>query len=300
MTSTDLLYAFGSDPELFGRILAVHALSDLFATLAEPLFATLTLGVTHDDVSSGRAASIARGVAVTLTAEGAVLAGGHSVVAKDTFASLSVVGQTTQTPPSAEVHVNDVIILSKPLGSGLALSAERLGVAGAPELGEVYDTMASSNRIAADSLSRVQQTETSEVSPIRKITDVSGFGFLHAVRQVAGNSRVKIVADAVPLGPGVADFVEAQAWSGLLDANLMESSGFTAYQPGVNGGLLQFALNDPQTSGGLLAVVSPASAGVQDLVDGGVFWIVGSVEESACALGIEIVPGRIGATGGPE
>lgn len=288
ITTIDVLYAFGDDPERFGRILAVHALSDLFATLGDPLCATLALGVTHDDVDTGRASAIARGVARALVEEGTVLAGGHTVVSTDTFAGLSVVGHPRAVPASGNVCTGDVILLSKPLGSGLAITAERYGVAGQVDLEGMYAIMSESNRTAADRLVSLQHGEQEQDGLIRRITDVSGFGFLDALKQLVGDARVRIAAGDVPVGPGVPRFVDAQAWSALLDANLLESSGFTAYGRGVDGGLMQAVLNDPQTSGGLLAVAAPEALRVHDFVSSGVFTVVGVVEEVGGRLDIQI------------
>jgi selenide,water dikinase len=265
VVSADALYAFGVDAVTFGAIAATHALSDLYATLSEPVFGTVTLGVNRSAVTSGRAAGVLRGIRNAMSDAGARLAGGHTLIAHDIFAALTVVGGTPRIRPAGKVAPGDALVLSKPLGTGLALSAMRFGILAPDDLAEAEATMLRSNREAADWLVGAAGEGVDPL--VRAVTDVSGFGFLHALRTILSGGRVQIDAPALPMLRGVARWVDDQAWSSLLDANLADSLGHTTYSTPDQTALLQAVLNDPQTSGGLLAVIDPRAVEDDALAD---------------------------------
>ena len=114
--------------------------------------------------------------------------------------------------------------------------------------------MRESNRRTAELLSHVEEAVPGSV---RGVTDVSGFGLLEALRQIADNARVVLNADSIPRFSQTEHFIEAQAWSGLTDANRVYSNEYTSYGGDHAVHVMPILLNDPQTSGGLLALVSP-------------------------------------------
>lgn len=285
VATTDLLFALPGDPARFGRVAAVHALSDVFAALSEPLFATLALGVTHGDLKNGRAEGIIRGVEAALAENGAALAGGHTVLAQEAFVALSAVGRPRILAPLAPVEVGDAVILSKPLGSGLALTALRLSAITEAEVAPAFTGMTLSNRCAADVLVAAEQLQA---GCVHGVTDVSGFGFLEALSRLLGHATARVCAKTVPTWPCVPRLIADQAWSGLMDENILESDRFTTYEFGVRSQMV-WPLNDPQTSGGLLAVVTPELSASKSLLDDGGFRLVGYVESLGGECRIEVV-----------
>ncbi len=253
VTSVNMLYPVSDDPGTSGYIAGVHALSDLFATLSQPIYGVVTLGATFSDVSSGRASKLLGGVVEALHDHRAVIAGGHSVIAGETFVSVALTGRASVGVVADAIERGDVIVLWKRLGTGLALTARKLGVATEDELTEEYASMRESNESAARSLITLERNSPGAV---RAVCDVSGFGFLDALRHLIGAAVVDIPADRIPHFTLSEEFVHQHCWSALADANLLASQGYTSYELAPNDGFVPALLNDPQTSGGLLAVVS--------------------------------------------
>jgi selenide, water dikinase len=254
VTSIDSLYEFTDDPKAFGYIAGTHALSDLFAGLAQPIFATVALGLKPARQTIDASAML-EGLGAALDRDGAVLAGGHTYSVDEPIIVVSATGRTRLGSPDGTPRAGDVIILSKPLGTGLALAARALGVKSEVELALEFASMRESNAGAAERLFRAQCRAPGAV---RTVTDVSGFGFLDALRSISGEAEVVIESSQVPHFPLSEPLVSSQAWSGLADANLAKSIDYADYRGGADrAGFMPALLNDPQTSGGLLAIVAP-------------------------------------------
>ncbi len=281
--SVDLLYAFGDDYRLFGEIVVVHALSDIYATLARPRFAMLALGITRPDLAAGRGGLVVEGVAGALRREETLFAGGHTVIAEEVFAGISVVGEPSGSEVTGVPQPEDEVLLSKPLGVGLALTALHLGLASVRDLTAAYEIMVRSNARAAGVLAAVSVAVPGSV---HAVTDVSGFGFLGAIRHLASSCRVVVRLGAIPTIPGTDEWIRAQAVSGLADANVARSEDFTAYQVKGLSGSPRAVLNDPQTSGGLVAFVAPEIA--DRLEDSGEYVRVGFVDSTCDGTAVEV------------
>lgn len=272
--TVDLVYEFGSDARRFGEIAAVHSMSDIFASLSIPRCGIVTLGVTTADLRSGRAADALRGVVSGLSSEGASLAGGHTVFATEMFAGVTVIGGPAVSLSHSGAKPGDHILTSKPIGTGIALSAAQLGAATEEQLEQAYQWMLRSNAKAATLLGQAEQNTPGSV---RAVTDVSGFGMLAAVRTVVGSLSARIEFETVPVLQGAEEWICAQAVSSLGDANLVSADEFTEYAI-AEPFMAQTLLNDPQTSGGLLAVVAPFLSA--DLTASTEFAKVGRVEST--------------------
>lgn len=282
--SVDLLYLFGSDLHRFGAISAVHALSDIYASLSRPRFGMLALGLRMSDLTSGRAASLIRGVGSTLKREGAVFAGGHTAMANEIFASVSVVGDAPKARSTGRPSTGDIVLLSKPLGSGLALTALQLGAADDEKLSSAYDAMLRSNRLAADLVMATLEQQPGSVSGI---TDVSGFGFLNAIGHITASCEVHLEMSAVPTLAGTEEWLMQQATSSLTDANVVMTEAFTSYELAGGLGRAKAILNDPQTSGGLVVAATPAGSTI--LESSGHFAPVGRIDATGVGSRIIVV-----------
>ena len=253
--SVDLLYDFGLDPQILGWVAAVHALSDVYASLARPLAGTVSLGVTHADLLNGSAARILSGVAGAFAASGAAFAGGHTVYSENTFASVSVVGTNPRMPrPQPAPERSYSLMLSKPLGSGIYIAAARNDLIGVAEFEEFASTMRSSNALAAASLSRV---DLADVDGLGFVTDVSGFGLLGALSaRVPPGWTAEVQASEVPLLSRTLSFIDDHGLvTSLGDANWLRAHGSEGVSLHNLPQSMQLAFTDPQTSGGLLAAV---------------------------------------------
>ena len=253
-TSTDLVYPVCEDAEEFGYIAAVHSLSDLYAALATPLWATLAVGVTRRDVEHGLLGPIMQGVRSGIADNGGTMVGGHSAYSAETFAVVSVTG-LLESRPIVKVTTGDIVVLSKPLGVGIALAAQRMGLINSTDSYLEIQSMRRSNRDAAQSLQAMRQRYP---EAIKSVTDVSGFGLLAGLRSAAVGYRVMIDSTHVPSFPRTLELIRLGAASPLGDGNMLAAERSVLFEVPPSGlDEIRVLLNDPQTSGGLLAVVTP-------------------------------------------
>ena len=285
LITTDLLYSVCDDGEMFGYIAAVHAMSDIYAALGAPTFGCVTLCAGRADVDSGHAQAIMRGLAAALKDHDGLLAGGHTVDAGEPFVNVTVGGFDLGYSASKPVRSGDVILLSKPLGSGVALAGRKLGVVTDDDLAPEYGRMRIGNDRAAAALRRVIDDQPDAV---RGVTDVSGFGLLDALSMIARSVMIEIQGDSIEAYPHAVDLISEQAWSGLADSNLLHTLEFTTYDSNAERSHLPILLNDPQTSGGLLAILEPAAAAslLADKALG--FAAIGKAESEAASLSVHV------------
>jgi selenide,water dikinase len=197
---------------------------------------------------------ILRGGLSALAEAGAVLAGGHTVEGQELLYGLAVTG--TVHPEkiwrNAGAEPGDVLVLTKPLGTGVITTAAKAEMADSAHLSTALRWMATLNREAAEALH--------EVAP-HAVTDVTGFGLAGHVAEMAEASGVAVEIDlgALPLLPGA---IEAAA-TGLVPAgagkNRTSVSAVLEIEDGADELRVDLCL-DPQTSGGLLAAVAPDHA----------------------------------------
>jgi selenophosphate synthase len=164
----------------------------------------------------------------------------------------------------------------------------RVGLVSEEDIRPEYELMRHSNRSAANGL--ITQLERAPES-VRQVTDVSGFGLIGALRTICGPSIVELDSEQLPRTSNASRFIREQAWSALADANLRDSEGFAEYGSGAKGGEVAVLANDPQTSGGLLAIVT-ADAAVQltSIADLGFvdIGVIGAIDEEPM---VRITPG---------
>ncbi len=241
------------DPFLFGQIAAANALSDIYAMGGKPLLA-LNIVCFPSCLDTGILRQILQGGADKVKEAGALLAGGHSIDDNEPKYGLAVTGtaKPDEVWANAAAQVGDVLILTKPIGTGVFLTANKVDLAPGEEFALVCDYMAQLNAAAASAAREVG---------ISACTDITGFGLLGHAYEVASGSaaRLEIYLDAVPLFPGAIDL----ARQGLVPAGTYRNrdnlvgkivlpSSIPAYQSDL--------LFDPQTSGGLLLSVPAAKS----------------------------------------
>lgn len=246
VSTVDFFPPMVDEPFLFGRIAAANALSDVYAMGGQPIMA-LNLVAFPQAADKGILAEILRGGAEALQEAGVALAGGHSIYDPQPKYGLAVTGLVR---PDRVLRNNacgegDCLILTKPLGVGLILSASRVGLAAAEAYDAAIGTMTRLNKYAAEKLPPF---------PVSACTDVTGFGLLVHAAEMAGKDRTLVIdADSLPLLPGAleyaAEFMATAA--GQRNRNHMAEA---ADMRGVDAAR-QEVLFDPQTSGGLLISV---------------------------------------------
>lgn len=244
--TVDFFPPVARDPVAYGQIATANALSDVYAMGGTPLTALAVVCIPSKLVGDGVLREIIRGAADKLRQAGCVLLGGHSVLDPQLKFGLAVTGLVDPGAmfTNAGAKPGDVLVLTKPIGTGATIMAIRAGIATAKQEGELNRVMAELNRTAADLAGRVGA---------RCATDVTGFGLLGHASQLARASgvRLHIGVSGVPRLDGAKAFAE----QGLLSAAAYNNRAYV-------GDAVQFEkdvelaeqdlLFDPQTSGGLL------------------------------------------------
>jgi selenide,water dikinase len=242
------------DPYRFGRICAHHSLNDLFAMGAKPAsaLALVTVPLMSQRLMEEELYQLLSGAVDVLNAAGAPLVGGHSAEGAELSMALTVTGTPgSKTLTKGGGLPGDKLILTKAIGTGVILAGAMRGL---HEPGAVTACMASmdaSNRLAMDAL--VSHGVTA-------LTDVTGFGLVGHLGEMlrASGCGAALALQAVPVLPGALALASSGIRSSIANAN---AQALTDYRlaPGLEENRLAL-LVDPQTSGGLLACVSPDQA----------------------------------------
>lgn len=239
------------DPYLFGQVAAANALSDVYAMGARPLTALNIVCFPHRTLAAEVLREILRGGLDKITEAGALLVGGHSVDDAEPKYGLSVTGvvHPDKLITNSAARPGDSLVLTKPIGSGLILTAARAGMDSPGELAAVVRSMTALNKNASESM---QETG------VNAATDITGFGLLGHARELALASKValEISFGAVPLFRGA---LQAAAM-GLIPGGAYGNRDYVAegLRPDEAVGEREIdVLCDPQTSGGLLIAAAP-------------------------------------------
>ena len=249
--SVDYISQHISDPFCFGKIAALHALSDLFVAGHQPLsaLATVILKRNHKNLQADDLAQMLAGSLLELSRHKTKLVGGHTSIADFTGLGFAVTGIATK--PKAQNKIDKTsgmafdLLLTKPLGIGVILAAEMRQLCPADSYEGAVDTMLQSNFQPAQIISQ---------HPLAVMTDVTGFGLArHAL-----NLAQRVSATGVTIFPEACPFITGAL---SLSAKGVQSSSFIANQHKLTESTLDAhspsakLMFDPQTSGGILAAV---------------------------------------------
>ena len=251
--TTDFVPPLVDDPYDFGRIAAANALSDVYAMGGEPLTCLNIVCFPDKELDPQVLVDILRGGADTAEKAGAVIVGGHSVRDTEVKYGMAVTGRVhpKRILTNAGARPGDVLVLTKPIGSGVLCTAAKQDKLPPEELREAIEVMAALNKPGRDAAVAVG---------VNACTDITGFGLIgHAFEMAEGSGvTIELHAASVPLLAGTLEF----ARQGLLTrthkstrAHLGERLRIDpVLEPALAGVLL-----DAQTSGGLLlSVASPS------------------------------------------
>ncbi len=247
----DVVLPLPLEPESWGRIVALHCLSDLYASGAHPLCA-LGLVESSIELRSGYLEQAYKAAVQTLNEEGAALLGGHSLrgtVDKIGFAVTGMV-DSERFCSVALGSPNQELYLTKPIGSGtLMAKAAMSGELDGPALLEPEEWMRKSNSVGAAVVHELG---------IQCASDVSGFGLLGTCLQIAKGSELSIAIDtsSVPTFDGAIDSIRQGVVSALAESvwqqSLDEVTGIEKFET-------RLLLADPQVNGGLVLCVPKES-----------------------------------------
>jgi selenide, water dikinase len=267
------------DPYTFGAIAAANALSDIYAMGGRPVLA-LAVAAFPDNLPAEVLAAILQGGADKVAEAGAVVGGGHTVVDQEPKYGLCVTGLIDPRRATAKNYAQpgDVLLLTKPLGTGAVTTALKRGQAEAAHVEAAVASMLRLNKRAAELLS---------TAVVHSATDITGFGLLGHAAELARNSGValQIEASALPLLPGALAYAAAGIVPGGAARNRepLEGVGYVRYNGQIDDGR-RALLYDPQTSGGLLAAMPPDAASAALAAFRAAdepCWMIGTVEAGA-------------------
>jgi selenide, water dikinase len=273
ISTADFFPPVVDDPYAFGAIAAANALSDVYAMGGQVLMA-INLVAWPDNVDYAILSEILRGGADVVAEAGAVVAGGHSVTDKEPKYGLAVTGMVHpgHILTKGGAQPGDILILSKPLGTGLITTAHKREQVDESDLAEAIASMMQLNRRASQVLQQVG---------VHAVTDITGFGLLGHAWEMASQSLagMRFEYDALPLLPNARHYAE----SGHITGGANRNAAYLLPHVRLNerlGEVDREILWDPQTSGGLFAAIKPALwSEIAALAPEVMFWRVGEVTE---------------------
>lgn len=252
--TVDFFTPMVDDPFTFGQIAAANALSDVYAMGGRPLTA-LAIVCFPQDGDLGVLGSIMQGGLEKMTEAGCTVVGGHSLRDAEIKFGYAVTGlvEPTQIYTNAGAQPGDVLILTKPVGTGVITTALKQGRANSAWVEGAVRSMTTLNRRACEIIR--------SYGGIHAMTDVTGFGLMGHGREVAMASCVvlQLETEKIPRLEGALDAIELGAIPAGLLANREFTECIVSADPGISRGISTLMF-DPQTSGGLLISVSESEA----------------------------------------
>jgi len=250
--TVDFITPIVDDPFTFGQIAAANAISDIYAMGAKPLTALNVVGFPRCSLDLSVLTEILRGGLEKIHEAGAVLLGGHTVDDAELKYGLSVTGTVhpEKIVTNRGAKEGDVLILTKPLGSGIISTANKAAVASPGVLQGAVDTMLRLNDKASEAM-----TEWGA----HACTDISGFGLLgHAFEMAKGGGlSFRFFYSQIPILPGTKEL----AAQGMVPGGAYSNQEYFCREIPISAKvpeMQRIILFDPQTSGGLLIALSRA------------------------------------------
>jgi selenide, water dikinase len=245
VATVDFFTPIVDDAYDFGRIAAANALSDIYAMGARPRFALNIIGFPRDLLGSGLLEAMVRGGGDVALAAGIAVIGGHTIDDAEPKFGMCVIGEADPAliVRNDGARPGDVLVLTKPIGTGVIGTAIKQGLAGDDTVRAAIDVMTTLNRGAAEAMLRVG---------VSAATDITGFGLPGHLRNMLRASGVgaDIRADAIPLLPGTAELAAAGCIPGGSRRNVQDLGADVTW-PDHFTELQRVILCDAQTSGAL-------------------------------------------------
>jgi selenide,water dikinase len=249
--TVDFFTPIVDDPFSYGQIAAANALSDVYAMGGRPITALNIMGIPTDLVPPNVIAAILRGGAAKTKEAGCAIIGGHTIRNPEPVYGLAVTGIVSprRMLTNANAHPGDLLVLTKPLGTGIATTGIKRGLTSAALVKKSIALMRSLNTVGA---------VLAERGLVRAAVDVTGFGLLGHLAAMCRASGVgaEISPDAVPaISPEIFSLINDDCVPGGTRQNLETANASVEWNDTAEP--IRLLLADAQTSGGLLLSVSP-------------------------------------------
>ena len=253
--TADFFPAITDDPYMFGQIAAANALSDIYAMGGVPKLA-LNLFCISEKMPEPVIKEILRGGADKAFEAGAIICGGHTIYDSIPKYGLAVTGfvHPNKILKNSACKAGDVLILTKPICSGILTTAAKADMLDADELKNVYDVMAFLNAAACTVMTKYE---------VHACTDITGFGLLGHLYEMGKGSglSIELTCKSLPIFDAAVEYAEM----GFVPAGAYSNRSFVGDNAALDGvpRAYQDILFDPQTSGGL--VIAAAQKDAQQL-----------------------------------
>ncbi|HKZ66794.1 MAG TPA: selenide, water dikinase SelD [Chitinophagaceae bacterium] len=258
ISTTDFFMPVVDDPFEFGRIAAANAISDVYAMGGKPLLAIAILGWPVNKLSASIARKVIEGGKSICAEAGIPLAGGHSIDSPEPIFGLAVNGvvDIKNIKQNNTAKAGDILFLTKPLGVGILTTAEKKGLLKPEHAGTAAKQMMQLNK-PGEALGKI--------NAVRAMTDVTGFGLMGHLTEMAEGSNLSAVIPDMTLIPLINNklefYINKQCIPGGTQRN-WDSYGHKILISDTSERekeIVKCILADPQTSGGLLIAVDPGA-----------------------------------------
>jgi len=251
VATTDFFMPIVDDPFDFGAIAATNALSDVYAMGGQPLFALALVGMPVNQIPLEVIRKILEGGESVCARAGIPIAGGHTIDSVEPIYGLVAIGlvDPRNVKRNAGARVGDRLVLGKPIGVGIASAALKKGR---------LDDAGYRAMVESTTKLNTPGTRLGTLEGVHALTDVTGFGLLGHLLEIAKGSQVSARLDwaSIPTLPGTMAFAREGIMTGASGRN-WSGYGERVRLGAALGEAERAVLTDPQTSGGLLAACTP-------------------------------------------
>jgi selenide,water dikinase len=242
------------DPYTFGQVAAANSVSDIYAMGGTPITAVSVLGFPVRKVPDETMSLILSGGIDKMNEAGVAIIGGHSINDSEIKAGFAVTGtiETDKIVTNAAAKPGDVLILTKPLGTGIVAFAAQIGRAKPESVEATAESMTTLNKKASQLMVEFGA---------HACTDVTGFSLMGHLAEMALSSGVdvEIIWDDIPLFPGVLEYAAAGILPGAIERNKESCSDRIVPSDALPQEMVDMCY-DAQTSGGLLISIAENDA----------------------------------------
>ena len=254
LQTVDFFTPVVDNPYQFGQIAAANSLSDIYAMGGKPSFALNVVGFPINDLPKSVLTKILQGGADKAEEAGIPIIGGHSIDDKEPKFGLVVTGEIEEKNiwRNSGALVGDVLLLTKPLGTGIITTAIKKGLANKKVINDAVESMAMLNKDAAQLLRRLN---------VNSVTDVTGYGLLGHLGEICSSSQVSARINFQNLE--FLNGTEELAKSGIIPGGTRRNLKYTQDKVKFDSRLSEtqrLLLSDAQTSGGLLVSLPKSDA----------------------------------------
>jgi len=265
ISTTDFFMPVVDDPFEFGRIAAANAISDVYAMGGKPLLAIAILGWPVNKISASIAKKVIEGGKSICAEAGIPLAGGHSIDSPEPIFGLAVNGVVNikNIKQNNKAKPGDILYLTKPLGIGILTTAEKKGLLKPVHKGTAARQMMQLNKIGE---------ALGNMNIVNAMTDVTGFGLLGHLTEMAEGSNLSAVIPRMSLIPLINNDLEYYISNQCVPGGTQRNWDSYGHKISISNlseektEMMRCILADPQTSGGLLIAVAPWAAKEMELI----------------------------------